>query len=119
MDKQSAIRLANLLDADALKEQLTWKPFREGIEISPIYDSGHGASAAFLRYAPGASVPRHEHTGWEHILVLQGSQDDDDGHCAAGSLLIHGPGTSHAVRSEEGCIVLAVWEQPVRFDTAE
>jgi anti-sigma factor ChrR (cupin superfamily) len=116
MDSQAAILLSNLLDADALQDELSWQPFREGIEISPIYDSGHGARAAFLRYEPGAAVPTHEHTGWEHILVLKGSQSDESGQYDAGSLLIHGPGSSHSVLSAEGCVVLAIWEKPVRFE---
>ncbi|CCQ74464.1 cupin domain-containing protein [Magnetospira sp. QH-2] len=94
-----------------------WEPFREGIEISWVHrpDSEEGPSSAFLRYGPGASVPAHQHPAFEYILVLEGSQTDDNGCHQAGSLVINPPGTGHAVRSEEGCLVLAIWEQPVRF----
>lgn len=100
----------------ALPADLSWAPLRPGVEIARIYGDGErGASAAFLRYAAGASVPLHEHPGLEHILVLEGSQSDEHGSYGAGSCLIHAPGSRHSVRSEEGCLVLALWAEPVVF----
>ncbi|WP_437738847.1 cupin domain-containing protein [Sorangium sp. So ce1335] len=97
-------------------ESVPWRRFREGVEIHRLYGSGDaGASAALLRYAPGASVPQHVHRGREHILVLAGSQSDERGHHRAGTLVVNSPGTRHSVSSAEGCIVLAIWEQPVVF----
>jgi anti-sigma factor ChrR (cupin superfamily) len=58
----------------------------------------------------------HLHQGYEHILVLSGSQRDQNGTSVAGTLTINGPGTRHSVVSEAGCIVLAIYEKPVRFD---
>ena len=56
---------------------LAFGPFRPGMEIHRLYGGdGDGPSAALLRYAPGGSVPLHEHTGFEHVLVLDGSQED-------------------------------------------
>ena len=58
-------------------DDLPWQPFREGVEIYPLYKDnteGHEASAALLRYQAGAKVPHHSHTGYEHILVLSGSK---------------------------------------------
>lgn len=93
-----------------------WEPFREGVEIARIYGDGtSGPAAALLRYAPGAQVPPHGHTGFEHILVLQGSQRDERGTYGPGSCLIHGEGTAHSVASPEGCVVLAFWYSPVAF----
>jgi anti-sigma factor ChrR (cupin superfamily) len=94
----------------------SWEPFREGVQIARLYGGAPGAAAAaFLRYAPGASVPRHAHTGFEHILVLEGAQVDEDGRYERGSLLVHAAGTSHRVASPEGCVVLAIWERPVEM----
>lgn len=91
-----------------------WEPFREGVEIARLYGDGGDAHAmALLRYRAGARVPLHEHRGIEHILVLEGSQHDEGGEHVAGSLLVHGPKTRHSVRSEGGCVVLAIWERPV------
>ena len=95
-------------------KNITWDPFREGVDIHRLYgDPTDGASAALLRYAPGARVPKHRHNGFEHILVLEGSQQDEQAIYLAGTLLINGPGSGHSVASETGCVVLAIWEKPV------
>lgn len=88
-------------------------PFREGVEICELNPDDPGL--ALLRYAPGASVPRHLHTGLETILVLDGVQSDDRGHYPAGSLVLNPEGSVHSVWSEEGCVVLIQWQRPVAF----
>jgi anti-sigma factor ChrR (cupin superfamily) len=95
-------------------ERLSWRPHRPGVEIHWLYESGGGA--AFLRYEPGASLPRHRHPGHEHIFVLAGSQEDERGRYGAGALVINPPGSAHSVRSPEGCLVLVVWERAVIFE---
>lgn len=93
-----------------------WEPFHEGILVYWLKKTDQaGYSAALLKYAPGAGVPLHEHPGYEHILVLEGSQQDENGTHGVGNLSINPPGTTHQVCSEDGCIVLAIWEKPVRF----
>lgn len=96
-------------------DRLSWQPWRPGVEIVHLYNSAPGAAAALLRYAPGASVPRHRHAGYEHILILAGSQHDERGVYPVGTLLISPPQSHHAVASGQGCIVLAIWEKPVEF----
>ena len=97
-------------------EQVRWQPFRPGVEIARLYGgAANQASAALLRYAPNAAVPRHIHHGFEHILVLSGSQRDEHGTYTAGTMLVSEPGSSHAISSEEGCVVLAIWERPVEI----
>lgn len=109
-----------LADIDALEKTLDWQPFREGIEIARIYRDGEaGPSAAFLRYAPGARVAYHFHPGFEHIVILKGTQRDRLGEHGPGTLIINPPGTSHAVSSPGGCIVLIIWEKPVVIAPAE
>jgi anti-sigma factor ChrR (cupin superfamily) len=96
--------------------QFAWQPFREGVEIARLYGGeADASSAALLRYAPRARVPMHVHRGHEHIVVLSGSQSDDRGLYRAGTLLVSRPGTSHRISSDEGCIVLAIWERPVEI----
>ena len=93
-----------------------WQAFRDGIEIVRLYGDGvTGASAALLRYAPGARLAAHQHVDYEQIIVLSGSQRDEHGSYPAGTCLIHGPGTGHHVASDEGCVVLAIWNSPVQF----
>ncbi|MDB5294747.1 MAG: hypothetical protein JWO31_730 [Phycisphaerales bacterium] len=90
-----------------------WEPLRPGVWAHWLYRWESGPSAALLRYEPGALMPRHRHAGTEQILVLRGSQADEAGHYPAGSMAVHAAGSSHAVHSEEGCVVLAIWERPV------
>ncbi|MDA0674326.1 MAG: cupin domain-containing protein [Cyanobacteria bacterium] len=94
-------------------DSFPWQPFRPGVEIHRLYGDGTGPAAALLRYQPGAQVPHHDHTGYEHILVLSGSQRDRHQTYPAGSLVINPPGTDHAVASDQGCLVLVIWEKPV------
>jgi anti-sigma factor ChrR (cupin superfamily) len=111
---EQAIILKQLLNITEVAPQLTWQPFREGVEIHRLYGDGvSGPAAALLRYQPGAEVPGHTHGGFEHILVLTGSQTDSNGEHVAGTLVINPPGTGHSVVSDGGCIVLAIWEKPI------
>ena len=95
---------------------LEWRPFHPGVEIHWLYrENDHGQSAALIRFQPGASVPLHEHRGFEHIYILSGSQSDGNGDLNAGSLMIHRPGTRHRIVSREGCLVLAIYEKQAQF----
>ncbi|HUH85733.1 MAG TPA: cupin domain-containing protein [Stellaceae bacterium] len=108
----AALILAEALSSD--RRNLAWVPFRDGIDVAWLYRNGeHGPAAAYLRYAPGARVPLHLHAGYEHVLILEGSQSDKNGLHRAGTLAINPPGTSHEVLSEGGCLVLIIWERQV------
>jgi anti-sigma factor ChrR (cupin superfamily) len=108
--------LSDLFGPEQDFSRYAWEPFRPGVDIARLYGDGQrGPAAALLRYAPGAHVPPHDHTGFEHIIVLSGSQRDERGTYPAGSCLIHAEGTAHSVMSEEGCVVLALWYAPVAF----
>ncbi len=111
-----AIQLKNLFEIEKFQDEIPWKPFREGVEIHHLYGDGlHGPSAALIRYRSAAHVPMHEHGGYEHVIVLSGSQRDQNGEAVAGTLTINQPGTSHELVSDAGCIVLAIYEKPVKF----
>lgn len=108
------IVLENLAGIREWQDRLPWQPFRNGIEIYELYgDRTQGAAAALLRYQPGAAVPTHEHLGFEHIFVLDGSQSDQHGTYNQGTLVINSPQSQHQVSSSSGCIVLVIWEQPI------
>jgi anti-sigma factor ChrR (cupin superfamily) len=101
-------------------DDIEWQPFRPGVHAHWLYRTeDDGPAAALLRYEPGASVPLHEHAGWEHILVLTGAQSDGKVRHGEGSLMISAPETRHAIMSPEGCIVLAIWQRPVRIVDSE
>lgn len=113
--------LRDLIDGPVPSEFGSFVPLWPGVEILPLYGiqpdgkpwNPDRPSAALLRYAPGARVPEHRHAGYEHIFVLRGSQSDRHGLYRAGTCVMSPPGTSHAVSSEEGCLVLAVWNRSV------
>ncbi len=94
-------------------QNMTFEPFRDGVEICHL--GRGGPDVALLRYAPGASVPRHRHQGLEVIIVLSGSQSDDHGRYRAGDVVLNPKGTEHEVWSVDGCTVLIQWERPVAF----
>lgn len=91
----------------------SFAPFREGVEICLLRKED--PSVALLKYAPGAGVPHHLHTGLETILVLDGSQSDERGTYRVGDLVLNPAGTSHSVWSAEGCVILITWERPVKI----
>jgi anti-sigma factor ChrR (cupin superfamily) len=110
------LQLDGLFDIAKRPNEIPWKPFRDGVEIHRLYGDGlSGPTAALIRFSKAAKVPRHYHEGYEHILILAGSQMDQNGKIEAGTLRIHPPGTSHSVLSEAGCIVLAIYEKAVTF----
>ncbi len=118
MERFERIERTNLWNIAEWQNSIPWQPFRPGVEIHRLYGDGRtGPTAALLRYREEATVPQHLHQGFEHILVLSGSQKDQNGVLRAGTLSIHPPGTRHSVVSEAGCIVLAIYEKPVKFET--
>lgn len=94
-------------------QDLSFEPFRDGIEVHHLRKGS--PALAILRYAPGAKVPLHLHTGLETILVLDGVQSDERGDYGKGALVLNPEGTTHSVWSETGCVVLIQWERPVRI----
>jgi len=110
------IELRNLFQIIEHQEDYEWEYFREGVDIHRLYGDGiTGPTAALLRYREAAPIPPHVHEGYEHILVLNGSQQDAEGKITTGTLRIHAPGTTHIGTAEAGCIVLAIYEKPVSF----
>ena len=92
---------------------LAFEPFRDGIEIVTLAQGE--PAVALLKYAPGARVPRHRHTGLETIYVIEGSQSDERGTYGAGSIVLNQPGSEHSVWSDEGCLILIQWAKPIEF----
>ncbi|CAN1210058.1 cupin domain-containing protein [Tumidithrix helvetica PCC 7403] len=113
LNLERALIFKDLFNIQTNHHNLPWQTFREGVDIYRLYGDGTAAGAALLRYQKGASVPTHNHSGFEHIFVLSGEQTDRNGTHIAGTLVINPPDSSHSVSSESGCIVLAIWEKPV------
>ena len=95
----------------SLKDESLWD-YPYGPEIGLLHvKSGSrlaGAQAGFVRLAPGAALPRHQHGGVERMLMLQGSVVDDfDGReIFAGESCERGRRTTHSVRNSQEQIAL-------------
>ena len=91
---------------------------RENVLIHLLFDNTKddpaGSDAAIIRYLPGAFVPRHLHIGYEMVLVLQGNYVENDILYTPGHLIIRAPGTTHEMRSDIGCTILAMRDIPVK-----
>jgi anti-sigma factor ChrR (cupin superfamily) len=117
MDTEPSLRpptleLKNLFRLADHQEEIPWKPYKKGVDIFRLYGDGiTGPTAALIRYRKCGEVPLHEHRGYENILSLADSQRDGNGVFEAGTLIINAPGTRHKVSSENGCIVLAIYEK--------
>ena len=62
-------------------------------------------ATSIVRYAPGATFQSHTHALGEEILVLDGVFSDENGNYPAGTYLMNPPGSSHAPRSDAGCVL--------------
>ncbi|MBV8376175.1 MAG: cupin domain-containing protein [Verrucomicrobia bacterium] len=114
--KAFPFQLNDVFHFAAHQDQIAWEPYKEGVDVFRFCGDGiTGPTAALVRYHPHGQVPMHEHMGYEHLLILTGSQQDENGIFEAGTLVINPPGTRHRVYSEAGCIVLAIYEKAVRF----
>lgn len=91
---------------------------RNNVLIHVLFDNKEndptGSDAALIKYLPGAFVPLHLHRGYEMVLVLQGEYIENGEVHKPGSLIIRSPGTTHSMRSNTGCIILAMRDIPVK-----
>ncbi|MBW8887029.1 MAG: cupin domain-containing protein [Fibrobacteres bacterium] len=103
------------LNAAHIWDPATWMSPRPGIKVRELYGADDGYRISLVRYASGARVPRHLHTGDEHAYVLEGSVHDEAGEFPVGSYLMRPQGTRHEMWSERGALVLSHRLGPIRF----
>ena len=96
--------------------EIAFEHFRPGIGIHWLLKGGPDApSVALLKYEKGATVPRHRHPGLETVIVLEGSQSDENGDYPAGAVILNPVGSEHSIWTGEGCVVLIQWSLPIVF----
>ena len=76
-----------------------------------------GRETSILKLEPGTSLPT---TTWAERLdffVIEGSCSDE--HCSYGNhtFVRQTPGTTHSLRSQEGCSLYMKWRVPIKEDT--
>ena len=76
-----------------------------GIERRLLERDGNedARATSVVRYAPGASFPRHTHPLGEEIYVLRGDFQDEHGVYPAGTYLKNPPGSDHSPKTLGGC----------------
>ena len=97
--------------------QLPWKPTPcEGIDMRILFqDDDRGLLTALFRWAPGSSLPLHEHVDIEQTYVLEGSIVDDEGEVTAGNFVWRPSGSSHMATAPNGALILATFLKPNIF----
>jgi len=74
-----------------------------------------GEMTVLLKFEPGAVLPFHKHPEIEQSWVLEGSFYDHDGICRAGEFVWRKSGSLHETKSDEGCVLLAIYRKPNIF----
>ncbi len=78
-----------------------------GVEICQLWvDEMNERHTTLIRMQGGASLPTHLHGGTEECYVVQGDLHDRGIDLRAGDYVRFEAGTSHAISSDEGCILL-------------
>ncbi len=103
--------------------QTAWRPLIEaGVDTTGVYikslryDKAEDRSPTILlKLEPGAGYPYHNHPGGEEIFVLEGEVTVGSYQLKSGDYLYTPPGECHDVKSESGCILLAVIPQAVEI----
>ena len=98
-------------------ESLPWTPTRfKGVEMKVLMeDKETGLSTALVRFAPGATLPDHEHVDLEQSFVLEGSLEDHEGVATAGNYVWRPAGSRHDAHAPNGCLTLSFFLKPNKF----
>lgn len=93
-----------------------WKFTSPGIRRLSL-DVDSEAEVELYRIEPGATVPRHTHSGNEYTLVVTGGFSDETGAYGPGDLSVKGPEDTHQPVGDPGepCYALAVRDGSLRF----
>lgn len=96
---------------------LPWVPTRfKGVDLKVLMeDKETGLLTALTRFAPGATLPDHEHVELEQSYVLEGSLQDEEGVATAGNYVWRPAGSRHDAWSPDGCLVLSFFLKPNKF----
>lgn len=82
-----------------------WEPWSmEGVEVVRLAERAD-EQVLLMRLQPGTVLPTHDHPGGEELFVLEGELADQNGRYPKGTWLRNPPGSSHTVRSEQGCTI--------------
>ena len=106
--------------------EMDWKPSQfAGCQIKVLLsDPKTGLMTSLFRFAPGATLPDHEHVNVEQTFLLEGHLVDKEGPAAgieakAGEFIWREPGSRHSAWSPQGGMTLASMQVPNKFFDAQ
>lgn len=106
--------------------EMEWQktPFAGCEAKTLLFDQQTGLVTALMRFAPGAVLPDHEHAEIEQTYVLEGKLVDKEGPAAGleigpGEFVWRTAGSRHVAWCPEGGLMLAIFQVPNRFFTAD
>jgi anti-sigma factor ChrR (cupin superfamily) len=89
--------------------EIPWTEAMAGVHQKALWqDKETKRRAVFVRFEPGAQLPRHKHVGDELIFVIEGSNADESGEVVAGNMNYRPNGCVHSVSTKNGATVFAV-----------
>ncbi len=101
---------------------MEWKKTRfAGCEVKGLLlDKETGLVTALMRFAPGATLPDHEHVKIEQTYVLEGRLVDKEGPAEGlsvgpGEFVWREAGSRHVAWTPEGGLMLAMFQVPNKF----
>jgi len=102
--------------------EMEWQKTRfPGCEVKTLlFDPNTGLVTALMRFAPGATLPDHEHVKIEQTYVLEGKLCDKEGPAEGlevnkGEFVWREPGSRHVAWTPEGGLMLAMFQIPNKF----
>lgn len=101
--------------------EIEWKPLpepdAEGVYVKVLqFDKKTKRAPTFLlKFEPGATYPAHNHPAGKEIFVIEGDIRLGKDHLYTGDYLYTAPNGKHAVRSENGCVVLVKTPEAVEI----
>ncbi len=101
--------------------EIEWKPLAEegvsGVYVKSLMldDEQKRAPTILLKFEARARYPLHTHPAGEEVFVLEGDIHLGKDHLFAGDYLFTAPNNMHAVRTDNGCVILLKAEQEVEI----
>jgi anti-sigma factor ChrR (cupin superfamily) len=106
----AAVPMGVYVDPKAMDWEPTGLP---GAFRKVLYDDPEtGRSTVLFRMEPGGVIPFHEHPELEQTFVLDGSLEDDQGACTAGTFVWRPAGSRHTARCPNGATFLVFFMKP-------
>lgn len=92
-------------------DTIPWEESRPGMRMKTLYKDNEAREALMLiQTDPGCVLGEHVHTGTELTWVLEGSLEDDEGACSAGTFVWRPPGSRHQARTPNGATFICLFK---------